>query len=329
MTDLLGPLASAQGGVFTAQQALAAGYSSDEIRWLLRTGVWRRLRRGVYAEGSTVDRAMAHPRAQHLLRCSAVRLALRRPLVLSHWSAAQMYDLPFLTPPPLEVWAVDPDEARAGRGYRISGASLPPEHVRTIEGWSVTTGDRTVVDVARAVSFTEGVVLADAALRLEVATPGNLEGVVHYCSHFEGVGRAARVCAFADGRAESVLESVSRVKLIARGVPPPDLQPDVYDERGHIGRPDMLWEEFGIVGEADGKVKYTEPYVADGGALWREKKRMTRFEDSGLAGLRWTHEELYNDLDRVVERFWALTRRPRRTPSYRVVSRRNGTSRAA
>ena len=48
-------LASRQQGAFSRIQALAAGFSSTEIRLRLANGTWLRLGRGVYAIAGTVD----------------------------------------------------------------------------------------------------------------------------------------------------------------------------------------------------------------------------------------------------------------------------------
>lgn len=331
MHAALRALADRQHAVFTAGQALDAGYSVEEIQVLRRKRTWSRVRRGVYVDGQLFGGLAGLPRELHLLQCAALQLVLQRPFVFSHWSAGRLHDLDFLGRPPEDVCGTDPDEARRGRGYRICGATLPPEHVTTLQGWPLTTGARTVVDLAREVSFRSGVVIADSALRARAATPEDLRAAVLYCSHFQGIGRAARVCSFADGRAESVLESVSRIDLVARGLPVPELQPEIYDDHGLIGRSDMLWEDYGVVGEADGKVKYTQPYAErrPDEVLWAEKRRMSRLEAAGLAVVRWTSEELRQAPQRIVERFWLAARRSQvAAPSYRIVSHNPRTSRA-
>jgi hypothetical protein len=43
-------LAGAQFGILTRAQCLGLGMTPDAIRWLLRSGRWRRVHHGVYAE---------------------------------------------------------------------------------------------------------------------------------------------------------------------------------------------------------------------------------------------------------------------------------------
>ena len=58
------------------------------------------------------------------------------------------------------------------------------------------------------------------------------------------------------GTSQTILESLSRVRLCDAGLPEPRLQVPIYDEDGLIGYVDMLWEDLGVVGEADGALKY-------------------------------------------------------------------------
>jgi hypothetical protein len=48
-----------------------------------------------------------------------------------------------------------------------------------------------------------------------------------------------------------------------------------------IGRVDFYWDGLGLVGEADGKLKYTED------ELWKEKIRQDALADHGLVTERW------------------------------------------
>jgi hypothetical protein len=87
----------------------------------------------------------------------------------------------------------------------------------------------------------------------------------------------------ADARAESPLESVSRLVLRWAGLPTPDLQVTLFDEYGvPVGRGDFYWDEFGVVGEADGRTKYDDRSV-----LTREKLRQERLEDLRAVVCRW------------------------------------------
>jgi hypothetical protein len=81
---------------------------------------------------------------------------------------------------------------------------------------------------------------------------------------FRGHARAADVIGFAETRADSPLESVSRVYMRLIGCPRPLLQSRFFDYQGFIGETDFDWPEFGLLGEADGDVKYLDPDYRQG-----------------------------------------------------------------
>jgi hypothetical protein len=88
--------------------------------------------------------------------------------------------------------------------------------------------------------------------------------VADACRRWPGVSRARTVAAFADSRAASPLESISRVAFHDYQLPPPILQAII----GGYEEADFLWPDCRVIGEADGLSKYTSPEV-----LRREKER--------------------------------------------------------
>ncbi len=51
---------------------------------------------------------VGRPRELHLVHCAALRLALRRALVVSHWSEVRFHRLDVLSAMPAEVFGTDP-----------------------------------------------------------------------------------------------------------------------------------------------------------------------------------------------------------------------------
>ena len=106
-------------------------------------------------------------------------------------------------------------------------ADLPPSEIEVVSGIAVTSPLRTLIDLARTFQLPEAVVAADAVLRMGLAQPADLAGLLRY------VGRGAhlvrRMAALADGRAESPHESRVRVLLVLGGLPPEELQLVVAD----------------------------------------------------------------------------------------------------
>jgi len=119
------------------------------------------------------------------------------------------------------------------------------------------------MDVARSGGLVCGVVPADAVLARDV-TRSDLEAVAAACHRWPRIASArlasARIAMeFADGRLESPLESVGRVRFHQHGLVAPDLQVGLRDQDGDVGRVDHYWSATRAVGEADGAVKYSAP----------------------------------------------------------------------
>ena len=124
---------------------------------------------------------------------------------------------------------------------------------------------------------------ADAALRSGVDRAA-VEAVLADCGRWPGVRRAGAAWAFADGRAESPLESRCRVWFARQGLPAPSPQVRILNDRGReIARVDFLFRQQRTVCEGDGRVKYDDPE-----ALWREKRREDLLRELGFEVVRAT-----------------------------------------
>ena len=88
-------LAGAQFGILTRAQCLGLGMTPDAIRWLLRSGRWRRVHHGVYAEH--VGTLEWHARV------SAALLSCGDGAVASHRTAARLHGLLDHDPHDIEV----------------------------------------------------------------------------------------------------------------------------------------------------------------------------------------------------------------------------------
>src|SRR3954466_9182332 len=133
-------LASTNHGVFTRQQAVAAGLPGRQLTRLARTGVLARLRRGVYA---------AAQQPIQLVEPWVVTRAHR--VVLSYWSAAAWWGVDL--PAPLAAVHVTAPRNRGCRrdaipGVRLHRADLTRTEVELVRGVMVTTALRTCVDIA-------------------------------------------------------------------------------------------------------------------------------------------------------------------------------------
>lgn len=212
-TDLAA-VAAQQGGVVMRGQAIAAGYSADDIDHLVRRKEWVSLRRGAYMERDVHD-AMTDVE-RHLALVHAVVRSLQQPAVVSHVSAVVLRgDLP--------TWGLDLSEVHVSRadlhsprheaGIHHHAGALPAEDVEKVNGVRVTTLARTVVDTARTTPFEASVVVADAAFRTAPEAQAVARARLDTMRDWPGARNASAVLAFADRRSESVGESRCRVPV--------------------------------------------------------------------------------------------------------------------
>lgn len=288
--------------VGTTAQWRAAGITSAQFRSLTRAGDLVRVRHGVYATRATVESAGGDPRQGHALRVAAARAAVGRHAVASHQSAAQLHGIDLLHHPAEgTVWLTRPPDQYRGRppdGVHLYSARLPRQHVRTLYGVPITTATRTVVDLARTLTFMEGVVAVDSALRLGKTTDIGLADALRSCAGWPGADQARRVTAFSSEDSGSVLESCARVVFAEAGLPAPVLQAAVATVDGEfIGRVDFCWPAYRVIAEADGMAKYDDPRRA------REQiMRDIRLRDAGYKVVHFTWGELFGTPERVVSR---------------------------
>ena len=178
-------------------------------------------------------------------------------------------------------------------------ASLPPGDVTLVQGLPCTTPARTVVDCLRHLPPPEAVAVGDAALRSGRVTHEDLARAVEQAAGRPRVAAAAALLPLLDGQRESPLESRSAFVMHAYGLPAPQLQVRILDQRGRVvARVDFAWLRHGVVGEADGLVKY-----ADRGArgIADEKEREARLLALGLVVVRWTEQQLHGDPPLLVQ----------------------------
>ena len=299
-------------GVASAQSWLAAGLSQRELASLVRTGDLVRVRYGTYAKASMVASAAADPVLAHALEVAGV-LARQPRAIVSHESAATLRGLDLLKGPSSRtVHVTVPPGARAG-SYRQANvirhsAALPEAHVTRLFGVPTTTAARTAVDIARSDTFTAGVVTADSALHERWASKTELRRVLASCDGWPGIGNATTVVDFASALAESVLESCARVVFHEHGLPPPELQVQIFGQDGSkMARVDFLWRKYGVVAETDGLLKYQS-----GADAIAELKRDRLLREAGFEVVHFTWDELFREPERVVSRIRAALARARR-----------------
>ena len=297
MVPRLRGLAAEQDGVFTRRQAVACGCSERELK--TRTGArgdWVAVRRGAYAERSLWDELSEDER--YRLRVRAAVLCATRPAVVTHSSAAAFLGLP-MRPAWQELVHVTRPGVHGGRtegGVKHHLTRFPPGESRTVSGIRVSGLAWTAMDVGREFGFEDGVIAADAALRLG-ATPAQLQSVLEVMTSWPHITQARNAAEVADGGAESIGETLSRLLVLELGIGIPETQFTIID-RGRTARVDLRVRRH--LFEFDGKVKYLgrdRGGVADKPpeqVVWEEKQRedWVRNHDGGYGMSRIVWHEL-------------------------------------
>ena len=134
-----------------------------------------------------------------------------------------------------------------------------------------------------------------------------MESLLAECRNWNGSRRAAEVVAFADRRAESVLESIARVVFRNCGLPAPELQVWVGDQVP-VGRVDFLWRRFRTVVEVDGLMKYANPARAV-----MQLERDKRLRDAGYEVVHLNWQEITENPAYVAAAIKAAFRRAARS----------------
>jgi hypothetical protein len=300
-------------GLILTRDALAVG-GWPALQLAARRGDVERIWPGVYAFPAHLAALTAEKR--HLLILVAMLSTRGRVnsgpgravsddpaarLVFADVSAAVIWNLPVFGVPLDRVHlAISDRNGGRSKGRLVRHASSHVQAVRLKQATAaepawVTSIAQTVIDIARRHPFASGLAVADHALREGMVTRDELEQRQLLLGRSPGCHRSARVLRHADARAASVLESVSRVQMIDLDLAPDDLQRRYVDSSGREYEVDFWWEAANVVGECDGKAKYTDPKYTHGRAaaevVWEEKKREDAIRLLGPGFVRWTWHE--------------------------------------
>jgi hypothetical protein len=277
---------------------------------MMRRDWWARLHHGVYVDAQVLREATA--RERHRIDAAASIAALSRPAYAFGISAAIAHDLslPGSLVAPVElirplghdgralsrrISARDRLDAATVRGHR-----LVTDDVTTVGG--IATVNRLLAAVSAAARLDDewAVAVLDAAAWRDETAIDSMAAYVERFAHLRGIGTVRRALPLARTGAQTPLETFSRLRLVEHGLPEPQLQVPLYDDDGLIGYVDALWLELGVVGEADGLVKYG----GGSNSVVAEKRREDRIRARGYAVVRWTWDE-------IMQRPWVVVARIR------------------
>lgn len=279
-----------------ASQLVAEGADYQGLAVRVRAGQLHRVRHGAYSTTLPLD---AIDRHQGLV--DGTWPLFGGGSVLSHASAGIVYGLPVPESDLLRVHLTRPagGHGRVGPCVHVHYAPLSEAEIVEIGGRPNTSLERTAADLARCAFYDRSVSVLDAALHLG-ASAEEIRRVLRSQRRWHGVPVARRALAFADGRSESVGESISRVQIVQCGLPMPELQYAVFSPSGRwLARSDFAWPAFRVIGEFDGRIKYrgTSEAVAD--VVMAEKAREQAIRDARWTVVRWSWQDLQGQGDFV------------------------------
>ena len=303
-----------------------SGRSREQVRTLVRRGVLVRIGRGVYVRAVTATAFTALPGGEHVLRAAATVVRAGRGAVLSHRSAAIMHGIDLIGRfgGPVTM-TVDAASGRRGNaGIHLYTTPLLADQVTDKFGLPVTTVARTVIDLARTLPFAEGVAAADCAIRKRMTSRRELRAVLAVSRQRLGTRQARRVVEFANGNAESALESIARVGFRDCGLPAPALQVWIPGPTGDvIGRVDFYWEKYKTIAEVDGAMKYEDPARAKA-----QLRRDKRLREAGYQVVHFDWTEITTNPQQVAASIRAAFASGRLAASDRAVGDRATADRA-
>lgn len=284
-------------GVFLRREAQGLGYHDREIARLVRSGIWRRVRRGAYAFSESWDGLDAERR--HLLLARAVLRTANTPVGLSHTSSAialgaDLWDLPL---DEVHLTRYDGKCGRREAGVRQHRGLVLPEDLQVTAGVPHMSATRTALEITTIADVEHSLVVVNSLLHRKLTTQKALADRYEHMQFWPATLATDLVLRLCDGRIETPGETRSAYLFFRGGIPLPEPQYEVFDEYGEfVGRVDFAWPGLGAFIEFDGKVKYTR-YVRDGetpgDVAFRERQREARIcEVTGWRCLRLTWADL-------------------------------------
>lgn len=278
-----------QHGVFTRQQARAAGMTDRMINWRVASGEWERVDFGAY-------RLLGTPPTWRQRLAAA---CLVGPAVASHAAAAQLWRFPGFEGDAIEVVALRHRRRHAADVIWHESQVLRPGDVTTIDSIAVTSALRTILDLASSVPEIRLEEAFDDAVRRGLASiSAAYRDLERLGSRRRGFGAMRRVLArrSAEERPpESVLETRFLRLTDGSSLPRPVPQVEVRDGERLVARVDFGYPDRRLAIEIDGL-----RFHAGRRAHQHDVARQNRIVTLGWCVLRFTAEDLSERPDAVI-----------------------------
>ena len=282
---LIENIAAGQDGIITARQCLEVGFSRNQIATLCRRKQLRRLFWGTYlVNADLVGEPSSRTRVRSAL-LSAGGVAIRD-------TAAELLGIAGAFPGDRPVHIACPvgsgrRQRVVDRDLRYHEVTLRPSEITVVDEMRVSSVVRTLADLLLSLDRLSAVSAVDSALQRGLLQPQDLAAVRDALAGRHRGEMAADWIGDVNARAESPLETRSRLRCVDGGVPPDELQAEILDGEGNfLARVDMLWRAGRVIGEADGAEFHDRP-----DALYRDRERQNALISAGFKVIRFTWKD--------------------------------------
>lgn len=250
--------------VLVTRQQLLTVMTRTTLATHVRAGRLLRVWHGVYAQ--SMPDAVG--------RLGGLELMTGRRIVACLATAAQLYG--FDTENDDRIHILDP-------GVRMRPNDNLMVHQRlgaplsNVAGRLLTSPPWTAVEVARLLRRPRALATLDSALRSGTCTRAELHTAVDEQKGRRGIVNVRNLLPYADPRAESPLESETRLVFIDGGLPMPELQYEIVDRGGKLWRVDFAWPDAMVVVEYD-----SMQWHASADALRHDRMKTARLQECGF-----------------------------------------------
>ncbi len=169
-----------------------------------------------------------------------------------------------------------------------------------VQGIPVTPLLETTIDCLSRLNLTEGLPIADSALRSLNISKRQFLDLIESSGHY-GTLKASKIALHANPLSENSGESMARAIMIEEGFALPELQAPITHPfcKGRAYRVDFLWHLNGqadVAGEFDGMVKLEDEQMLKNRSvlqnLRQERNREAALTSTGLRVMRFTYDDV-------------------------------------
>jgi hypothetical protein len=290
-TDALAVLEKLGGFATTAQ--LLTVMTRQQLDVQVKNGGLVRVWHGVYAA----------QQPNLLGRLAALDIVIGRHAVACMGTAAALHG--FDTEDTTVIHVLDPGvRVRPRVGLMVhqrNGALL-----QRVQGRLATSPAWTAVEVARQLRRPRALATLDAALRSTRCTRTEIGSAVAEQRGRRGIVAVRDLLPFADGRAESAMESEARLVMIDRGLPHPELQYAICGRSGELWRVDFAWPEVRLAAEYE-----SIDWHAGRNEMLRDKARWSKIQELGWTIIPIVVDDVRREPDRLADRITSHLNRAR------------------